>query len=302
MVAFHPTKQNKECSNFTPELTGDGSYTFFSPAFGETFHSREGAAQEAQKTYVEMTQLSTLACADEVAILDVCYGLGYNSAAALEAIWQVNPHCRVILRALEIDSAVPKSALEHQLLGAWSQSVQTALTDLAETYQSQTPRLDAQLLMGDARQTIQPLAQVNASGVAYFQADAIFFDPFSPPRCPQLWTLDFFAQVARTLKPKGRLATYSCAAAVRAAMLQAGLSIGATPAAGRKWPGTLASFDGTGLQPLSQQEQEHLQTKAAVPYRDPTLQALPEEIVQQRALAQAQSELESTGQWRRRWL
>jgi tRNA U34 5-methylaminomethyl-2-thiouridine-forming methyltransferase MnmC len=302
MVAFHLTKQDKECSNFTPELTGDGSYTFFSPEFGETFHSREGAAQEAQKTYVEMTHLAELAQTGEVAILDVCYGLGYNSAAALETIWQTNPHCRVILRALEIDATVPKSTIEQDLLSAWSKPVQAVLTALAETCHSASPILDAQLLIGDARQTIQPLATANASGVACFQADAVFLDPFSPPRCPQLWTLDFLAQVACTLKPQGRLATYSCAAAVRAALLQLGLSIGATPAAGRKWPGTLACFEGTDLLPLSQQEQEHLQTKAAVPYRDPSLQATPDAIVQQREQEQCQSSLEPTGQWRRRWL
>ncbi|MEP0926971.1 MULTISPECIES: hypothetical protein [Cyanophyceae] len=39
----------------------------------------------------------------------------------------------------------------------------------------------------------------------------------------------------------------------------------------RRWLGTLAKVDPEGLMPLSQREQEHLLTRAAVPYHDLTL-------------------------------
>lgn len=89
-------------NQFTPQLTEDGSYTFFSPEFQETFHSSFGAKQEAEVRYIEPCQIKELATQQyTIRILDVCYGLGYNSAAALEAIWSVNPQCQIELIALE---------------------------------------------------------------------------------------------------------------------------------------------------------------------------------------------------------
>ena len=122
-----------------------------------------------------------------------------------------------------------------------------------------------------------------------------------PPSCPQLWTVELFQQVARCLHPSGRLATYSCAVAVRAGMLAAGLYIGSTPPVGRPGPGTVAALTPDNLPELSQREQEHLQTRAAIPYRDPSLAASAEEILTNRQLEQQLSNLEATSAWKKRW-
>lgn len=282
--------------NWIPEPTADGSFTFFSEEFGEWFHSREGAYAEAQKTYVEATRLAQRATQAALTVLDVCYGLGYNTAAALETIWRVHPQCRVTLVGLELDGRVPQQAIAQHLTTGWSAPVQGVLQALATEHQVTTPTLQARLLVGDARQQIQVLNQEG------FQADVIFLDPFSPPHCPELWTLEFLGRVAQCLKPEGDLATYSCAAAVRAALRAAGLHIGPTAAIGRRWPGTLARFHPQGLAPLSQQEQEHLATRAAVPYQDPTLTDTAATIMARRQAAQAISPLEATSRWRKRWL
>lgn len=279
-----------------PEPTADGSYTFFSEDFGEWFHSREGAYAEARKTYVEATHLAERAQSSQLALLDVCYGLGYNSAAALEVIWQVNPACRVTLVGLELDGRVPQRAIAQHLTQGWTLPVQAILQTLASKTAIHTPTLKAHLLLGDARQQIQTLANQG------FQADVVFLDPFSPPHCPELWTVEFLGQVAHCLHPTGHLATYSCAAAVRAALLLAGLYIGPSEAMGRRWPGTLASFKPERLLSLSQQEQEHLLTRAAIPYRDPELTDSPTLIRARRQQEQALSTLESTSRWRKRWL
>ncbi|MGB3671569.1 MAG: MnmC family methyltransferase, partial [Phormidesmis sp.] len=265
---------------------------------------------------VVSSNLAERALADELKILDVCYGLGYNTAAALETIWQVNPQCRVEVEALEIDIEVARSAIAQGLTQPYTPKVQQVLQDLAAhqkaTRQKATHQkieqadlsaypltpysLTANLRLGDARQRIQPLV---AQG---WQADIIFLDPFSPPHCPQLWTVEFLRLVAQCLQPKtGVLVTYSCAAAVRSALTLAGLFIGSTRAGGRKWPGTIASYRADALPLLSPQEQEHLQTKAAVPYRDPSLRAAADEILKARAQSQAVSDLMPTGPWRRRW-
>ncbi len=281
--------------NFTPQSTKDGSFTFFSEEFNEAFHSIYGAKQEAEVKFVIPTKIRQLAKTQaKISILDICYGLGYNSAAAMTAIWQINPQCQIELMALEINADVPQSAVTNHLLDTWQAPIPHLLDQLANQQQAIQDNFYGELLLGDARQTIQQLVKQK------WQADAIFLDPFSPPKCPQLWTVEFLALVAQCLVPTGKLATYSCAAAVRTALTKAGLNYGSTPGMGRKAPGTLAGWSGNFVS-ISQQEQEHLQTRAAIPYRDPELKATAVEIKILREQSQAKSNLESTSKWKKRW-
>lgn len=300
------------------EPTADGSVTFRSERFGEAFHSRQGAWQEAQSKFVEPTHLRSISRdQSQVRVLDVCYGLGYNTAAALTTLWAANPDCTIEWVGLELDPVPAQAALEYLLAATRSAgqalgldrsrlaTIEEILTTLATTGVARSPvdpssgplagQFTGQLYWGDARQTLPPIV------AAGFQADAIFLDPFSPHRCPQLWTIEFLALLGRGLAPTGRLATYSCAAAVRSGLLAAGLHLGATAPFGRHWPGTVAAFVPSDLPPLSPQELEHLQTKAAVPYRDPTLTDTAETILDRKAQEQARSPLEPTSRWKRRW-
>ncbi|AFZ22561.1 hypothetical protein Cylst_0185 [Cylindrospermum stagnale PCC 7417] len=298
-----------DLDNFVPQPTYDGSFTFFSEEFDEAFHSHYGARQESYLKFALPTKLTTAADNGVVRLLDICYGLGYNTAAALQVIWEANPNCYVEVIGLELNPAVPKAAINQHIFHDWDYEYQEILTQLAFKHQVQTDRLKAKLLIGDARESIQPVHQ---SG---FQADAIFLDPFSPPKCPQLWTVEFIRQVALCLHQDGLLATYSCAATVRAALLAAGLVISSTTPIGRRTPGTIAahSKDGevggwgdeekdiTPIPPLSQAEQEHLQTRAAIPYRDPELRDSAEVIIMRRQQEQQASVLEPSSRWQKRW-
>ncbi|MBW4615081.1 MAG: hypothetical protein KME21_17770 [Desmonostoc vinosum HA7617-LM4] len=286
--------------SFTPQLTADGSFTFTSQEFGESFHSHYGAKQESFLKFVVPTQLATVAHKPSLRLLDVCYGLGYNTAAALQTIWSVNPNCDVEVMGLELNPSIPRAAIAHHLFDNWDYKYTEILTKLAFEQQVQTACLEAQLLIGDARNSITLILQ---SG---FQADAIFLDPFSPPQCPQLWTMEFIKQLSLCLQADGLLATYSCAAAVRTALLAAGLIIGSTPPVGRRSPGTVAAHpqgvNNASVPPLSESEKEHLLTRAAIPYRDPQLSDPAEIILMRRQQEQQASSLESTSRWRKRWL
>jgi tRNA U34 5-methylaminomethyl-2-thiouridine-forming methyltransferase MnmC len=286
--------------NWQPLPTEDGSYTFFSTPFNEAFHSRKGARTEAFQKFAEATHLAQRASAGHLKLLDVCYGLGYNTAAALEVIWASNPGCQIEVYGLELDGSVPQAAITQDFLQHWTTPVQQALVAIAQAGMCQTPQLKATLLLGDARQTIQTLIK------GHFQADAIFFDPFSPRHCPQLWTVEFFHYVAQCLAPNGYLSTYSRAASVRTALQSAGLCVGTIPvpvqSAPHEWAqGTIAAWTMEHLQPLSPMEQEHLQTRASIPYRDPELKNAAEIILEQHNQEQSNSALESTSSWRRRW-
>jgi tRNA U34 5-methylaminomethyl-2-thiouridine-forming methyltransferase MnmC len=288
---------------WVPQETGDGSFTFFSETFGEAFHSDQGAKSEAFEKFAQVTELAALAARGKLRILDVCYGLGYNTAAALETIWQVNPNCEIELYALELDPTVPIAATSPELLVSWTPDVREVLIALAQGLRCDWRGLRAKLLIGDARQTIR---SVIAEG---FQADAIFFDPFSPRKCPQLWTVEFFQLVKTCLASSGKLATYSRSAAVRSALIEVGLIIGSIPLmakpGSKQWSmGTVAAFESelrSALPELSPMEWDHLTTKAGIPFRDPSLSGMQAEILAQHELEQTASERRSTSSWRRQW-
>jgi tRNA U34 5-methylaminomethyl-2-thiouridine-forming methyltransferase MnmC len=289
---------------FIPQPTQDGSCTFFSEEFSEAFHSSHGAKQEAEVKFIEPSLIKKLAARNQtINILDICYGLGYNTAAALAAIWSIDPQCQVKIIGLEITADVPQSAVAHRLLEQWSPPIPQLLAKLAFRGKVSNQLLTAELMLGDARQTLQSIEP------KIWQVDAIFLDPFSPPKCPQLWTVEFIDLVAKYLHPNGRIATYSCAAAVRQAFLLAGLQVASIMIDNRQSPGTVAARNlsrglsaPSNLPALTQKEREHLKTNAAIPYRDPLLQDGILTILQRRQQEQKNSNLEATSQWKKRWL
>ena len=281
---------------FASKITEDGSKTFYSPEFNENFHSKYGAKTEAEIIYLQGCRLrDKIEQQTEIKIIDVCYGLGYNTAATIDLIHQLNCECNVEIIALELDERVPRQALEKELLNHWSIKTINLLKQLIEDKEVKQTSLKLKLLIGDARQTIKKIVQHK------FLADAIFLDPFSPPKCPQLWTVEFLSLVAKCLHPQGIIATYSCSASVRKALQIAGLNLGRNFSVGRRSPGTLATYEFSSIPPLSQMDLEHLQTRASIPFRDPQLQNCAEVIKQRRNEEQSLSFLESTSQWKKRW-
>jgi tRNA U34 5-methylaminomethyl-2-thiouridine-forming methyltransferase MnmC len=84
-------------------------------------------------------------------------------------------------------------------------------------------------------------------------------------------------------------------------LLLAGLTVADLTAVGRKSPGTIASWNPLLLPVLPRVAQEHLLTKAAVPYRDPQLQDAIDTIIERREQEQLLSPLASSAQWKKRW-
>jgi tRNA U34 5-methylaminomethyl-2-thiouridine-forming methyltransferase MnmC len=274
--------------------TEDGSVTFWSETFQETFHSAHGAKLEAEAKFVIPAKIAEKARNQtQLNILDVCYGLGYNSAAAIAAVSEIQDcpaHLHII--ALENNLEVPQKAIASGLVNIWQPAIAQILTTAAATQIVETENLTLQLLVGDARQTINQ--------VPTKWADAIFLDPFSPPHCPQLWTIEFIQLLANCLKPDGYLVTYSSSAAVRAAMISAGLEIGAISPIGRKSPSTIAAFGPTPLPPISETEAAFLKTRGAIPYRDRTLSGPAAEIIANRQAEQNHSQLPPSSSLRKK--
>ena len=56
--------------------------------------------------YVEPCKIREIAKTGNLKILDVCFGLGYNSAMAIEIALQENPNCKIEVIGLEYDTQI----------------------------------------------------------------------------------------------------------------------------------------------------------------------------------------------------
>lgn len=66
------------------------------------------------------------------------------------------------------------------------------------------------------------------------QVDAWFLDGFAPSKNPDMWTPTLFAAMARTVRPGGTLATFTCAGFVRRGLQEAGFTMSKYKGFGRK--------------------------------------------------------------------
>ncbi|MEA3378330.1 MAG: MnmC family methyltransferase [Nanoarchaeota archaeon] len=199
--------------------TKDGSYTFYSNKYGETYHSISGALEESFKKYVEPCKIK-----DGDKILDICFGLGYNSLAAIHSVKNLQ------IIALENDSKIlnkiQKICMDNKLKEDFEK-----IKFAAKNLYYQNEKIKIKILLGDARKNIKKIKE---------RFDAVFLDPFSPLKCPELWTKEFFIDIFKIMKIGGILATYSCAKNIRKNLNEAGFEIHDGPCVGRKSPNTVA--------------------------------------------------------------
>jgi len=209
--------------------TADNTESFLNETVGESYHSHSGAVEEAYKKYVVPCNIKELAQKGSIKILDVCFGIGYNSAMAISTALEVNPNCHIEVVGLENDPEIIKKMQEINPPIPYFHKYKQ-LTP--ETLQFIDGNIKVTLLIGDARVEVKKLSN------DYF--DAIFFDPFSPKTAPDMWAVDFFKEMYRVLNAKGILATYSCARIVRDNLRSAEFTYDDGPIVGRRGPGTIA--------------------------------------------------------------
>ena len=117
---------------------------------------------------------------------------------------------------------------------------------------SPLPDHPIQMHWGDTRHTITHLPDASV--------DLVFLDAFSSTRNSECWSLQFFQQIKRIMRPHAQLFTYAAAGPIRAGLLQAGFSIGETTPVGRPRGGTQATHDALLLQPILENERNSPQS------------------------------------------
>ena len=255
-------------------LTDDGSYSINSKEINhkvETLHTSTGAISESFEKFIKPMKFNY---SKDIAILDICAGIGYNTSAAISDFIENSSESSLTIDMVEISKAtlacgllvpspikehdITKKAIEDELIceGYAALSLETA----------EIPKnIDINVYIEDARKTIQRLKDNSY--------DAIFLDPFSQNMAPELFSLEFFKEFRRVIKDDGIVATYTSAAPIRAAFIKAGFYIGQGPIFGRKQGGTLASPNPLMLdKSLPKNDEIRIAlSDVGIPFRDHTL-------------------------------
>ena len=213
--------------------SGDGSFTLYSEAYKEHYHScREGAFSEALIKHIDPAiRYGHLLGRDRVRALDICFGLGYNTLVFIWRLRQLGFTGLIEVISPELDTTL----LERLRLLPYPKALSRYLGMIiavseGRVYEKEGVRVE--VIAGDAARSVPALTG---------RFDAIFQDPFSPRKNPELWDAHFFGALHRLLSDRGVLTTYSQAKGVRRTMRETGFVLAEHPfdPAGAFRPGTL---------------------------------------------------------------
>ena len=266
-------------------LTDDGSYSINSKEINhkiETLHTSTGAISESFEKFIRPMKFDY---DEDIAILDICAGIGYNTSAAIADFLENGHDSNLTIDMVEISKAtlacgllvpspikehdITKRAIEDELIRQDYASLRLESAEIPEN-------ITVNVFIEDARKTVQKLEDDTY--------DAIFLDPFSQNMAPELFSLEFFRQFRRIIKDDGIVATYTSAAPVRAGFIEAGFCIGLGPIFGRKQGGTLASPNQLMLDTALPKNDEIriALSDVGIPFRDPNLDDASSTILERR--------------------
>lgn len=188
----------------------DGSYTAYSKEYNEHYHStKDGALKESLQKHV-IPALEAIGKRDEVHILDICYGLGFNTLATLWYYQREAPKTKLKIYSPELDAALVAS-LESFPYPEEFRAFEKIIHALSNNQSYEDEFCHIELFLGDAREYVKRFEN---------RFDIVYQDAFSPSVNPMLWTSEYFSDIKRSMKCSGVLSTYSTALATRLALYE----------------------------------------------------------------------------------
>ena len=338
------------------QITEDGSVGLYDNETEDIFHSVTGAYRESYEKFVLAGGLEEFAKSNnELKILDICYGIGYNTKTAINSALKINSDINITVNSLEynpkvaclspfIKDNINNISLKTELIKILSEKIDgffqfvndfyskhpdykvlysdpsvypiidflisgdniNRIDDISallhniyyqnisnsmenNMYVNNTFKLNFDIKIGDARQTINECNQVY---------DFVFLDAFTPSKQPILWTKQFFEKIKSKMNKNSVLATYSNSSPVRKTLIDLGFNISKTVIDGKSF-GTVATLGNNLLgTPLDEYELGLLSTRSGIPYLDnETLTLSSEEILNNRLEIMRNSELISSTQY-----
>jgi tRNA U34 5-methylaminomethyl-2-thiouridine-forming methyltransferase MnmC len=196
-------------------LSKDGSYTAYSKEYDEHYHStKDGALQESLLKHVSPA-FKIKDNLDEINILDICFGLGFNTLATIYYHKKNSLTSKINIYSPELDASLVKS-LDSFSYPKEFDDFRHIIMSLVQNGSYRDETLYIELFLGDAREYVKQFTNM---------FDIVYQDAFSPKSNPSLWTKEYFSDIKNSMKKDGVLTTYSIALATRLALYENGFIV-----------------------------------------------------------------------------
>lgn len=193
----------------------DGSYTAYSSEYDEHYHStKDGALNESLKKHIEPA-FALHAQKDHLRIIDICFGLGFNTLLSLYYRDTYYPNTTLEIYSPELDGDLVASLVDFPYPDIF-EPYRNIIADIATLGGYEDERTQIAVDIMDARVAMRELEG---------EWDVCYQDAFSPSTNPALWTREYFADIARLMGDEGVVTTYSTALATRLALYENGFTV-----------------------------------------------------------------------------
>jgi len=209
------THEREHPSGIESVVSSDGSYTAYSQEYDEHYHStKDGALNESLNKHV-IPALLHVKNSPEITILDICFGLGFNTLATLYYLHVNQIEKKVTIISPERDSALIAGLKNFEYPEIFIPFLHV-ITAISNNHEYHDDTIHVKVIVGDAREYVRTSSE---------QFDIIYHDAFSPAVNPMLWTREYFADIVRVMKDDAILTTYSTALKTRLALHEQHLHI-----------------------------------------------------------------------------
>ncbi|MDR3162921.1 MAG: hypothetical protein LBT81_03590 [Helicobacteraceae bacterium] len=201
--------------------TADGSLTLFNSEAGEHYHSvGEGALRETYEKHIRPA-LNLIGAAERrsVKVLDVCFGLGYNTLCTVLELTRLGFGGKCEIVAPELDRRLITS-LDDFCHPEEIKEVDHIKRSLIKTLRYEDKKFNIEIVIKDAAEYVKNMKR---------RFDIIYHDPFSIMKNPSLWSSEYFLDLFNLLEDSGVITTYSASAKARQNMRRAGFLLYAHP-------------------------------------------------------------------------
>lgn len=196
-------------------VTEDGSLTLFSKEFDQAYHStKEGALRESLQKHV-IPAFNLQEGKTELTILDICFGLGYNTLATLYYISANHLDTKVHILSPEFDRELVASLVDFDYPEAFD-FLKPVIEAVSKNFYYEDEQFKIEVLLGDAREFIPKIKE---------KIDIVYQDAFSPKQNPLLWTFEYFSDIRHICNEDAVLTTYSTAIATRMGLYENGFNV-----------------------------------------------------------------------------
>ena len=193
----------------------DGSFTAYSKEYGEHYHStKDGELNESLKKHI-IPAFAHVKDRPDIHILDICYGLGFNTLATILYYQKHAPQTKLHIYSPELDAVLVRS-LKHFHYPEAFEPLHDIIEAISEKGNYHDENLSIEIFLGDAREYVKRFHK---------HFDIVYQDAFSPASNPVLWTKEYFGDIVDAIKDDGILTTYSTALKTRLALHQNGFLV-----------------------------------------------------------------------------